>query len=44
MKILLTGPNGFVGSRILSMYKDNIVPSPSLRDATEDYVRKVIEK
>ena len=44
MKILLTGPNGFVGSRILSMYRDDIIPAPSLRDASEDYIRKVIEE
>ena len=43
MKILLTGPNGFVGSRILSMYRDDIVPAPSLREVSEDYVRKVVE-
>ena len=44
MKVLLTGPNGFVGSRILNMYREDIIPAPSLRDATEDFIRKVIEE
>ena len=38
MKILVTGPRGFVGARIMNELKD-AVPAPSLRGADEDTVR-----
>ena len=43
MKILVTGARGFVGSRIMSELKDDAVPSPSLRDADEDAVKRVVD-
>ena len=41
MNILLTGPNGFVGARIRDAL--NVVPSPSLRNAAEDEVRRLVD-
>lgn len=42
--ILLTGPHGFVGSRILNAYRENIIPAPSLRDASEGDVKRIVEE
>lgn len=41
--ILVTGPNGFVGSRIMKYCKD-VIASPSLRSMTEDQVRRMVEE
>lgn len=41
MKILLTGANGFVGSRIRDAM--DVIPSPSLRGFTEDDVRRLVD-
>lgn len=43
MKILLTGANGFVGKRIFETYRQMTVPAPSMRNMTEDAVRRVVE-
>ncbi len=43
MKLLLTGSTGFVGSRLKKKYPDAIC-SPSLRHATEDQVRRIVEE
>lgn len=41
--ILVTGANGFVGHKIMQMCRD-VVACPSLRDASEDEVRRVVEQ
>lgn len=41
-KILLTGVNGFVGNKIKNMYPEEIVEAPSLRNATEDDVKRIV--
>lgn len=43
MKILLTGPNGFVGHKLLTCC-ENMVPCPSLRNADEDTVRRIVDR
>ena len=42
MKILVTGPRGFVGARIMNGL-DGAIPAPSLRDADEDAVRRLVD-
>ena len=42
MKILVTGPRGFVGARLMQAL--DAVPAPSLRDATEDDVRRLVDE
>jgi len=42
MKILLTGASGFVGERILRTYKESIIISPSLRNMSEDDIRRLV--
>ncbi len=42
MNILVTGPGGFVGARIMKVMK-NAVPAPSLRNADEDAVRRLVD-
>lgn len=41
--ILVTGANGFVGNAIMRICK-NVVGSPSLRNATADDIKRIIEK
>ena len=46
MKILVTGPNGFVGARVMEkLRKDPVdpVPAPSLRNADETAIRRLID-
>ncbi len=42
MKILVTGPRGFVGARIMAALP-GAVPAPSLRNADEDAVRRLVD-
>ena len=42
MKILVTGPRGFVGARIIAAM--DAIPAPSLRDATEDGIRRLVDR
>ena len=44
MKILLTGANGFVGNRIKNTYGEDVVASPSLRNVSEDDVKRIVEE
>ena len=41
--ILVTGATGFVGAKIMEMCP-NVVACPSLRNATEDQVRRIVEE
>ena len=42
MKILVTGPRGFVGARIMAAM--DAIPAPSLRGADEDDIRRLVER
>ena len=42
MRVLVTGPRGFVGARIMSRVH-NAIPSPSLRTADEDTIMQLTE-
>lgn len=42
MRILITGPRGFVGQKLMRQYP-NAVGAPSLREADEDAVREMLE-
>ena len=42
MKILVTGPRGFVGARIMAELRDAI-PAPSLRGANEEAINRLID-
>ena len=41
--ILVTGASGFVGNKIIQMCND-VVACPSLRDASEDRIRRIVEE
>ena len=43
MKLLVTGPRGFVGARIMAQVKD-AVPCPSLREADGDTVNRLVDE
>ncbi|MBR4502122.1 MAG: sugar nucleotide-binding protein [Clostridia bacterium] len=43
MKMLVTGPRGFVGARIMAQVKD-AAPCPSLRDADADTVKRLVDE
>ena len=43
-KILLTGPDGFVGNKILRAYREDIIPAPSLRYSSEDDIKRIVEE
>ena len=43
MKILVTGSRGFVGARIMHELGGEAVPSPSLREAKEDDVKRLVD-
>ena len=39
--ILVTGPNGFVGEKIMKLCKD-VIPCPSLRNTSEDAIKRIV--
>lgn len=39
--ILVTGANGFVGHKIMEMYK-NTIAAPSLRNVTQEEINRII--
>ena len=41
--ILVTGPRGFVGHKIMDMRED-VIGSPSLRNASEDDIKRIVEE
>ena len=41
--ILVTGPRGFVGHKIMDI-RDDVIGSPSLRGATEDDIKRIVEE
>lgn len=41
--ILVTGATGFVGQKIMQM-RDDVLACPSLRDATEDEIKRIVEE
>ena len=41
--ILVTGTTGFVGGKILADC-ENVIPCPSLKNATEEQVRRIVEE
>ena len=43
MRIVVTGPRGFVGARIMAALPD-AVPAPSLRNMTEEDIRRMMER
>ena len=43
MRILITGTTGFVGHKLKASYKDAIA-APSLRNTTQDMVKKIVEE
>ena len=43
MKILVTGPRGFVGARIMDELGQEAIPAPSLRTVDEEDVRRIVD-
>lgn len=41
--ILVTGPDGFVGHKIMEMC-DNVIPSPSLRGLSEEEIKRIVDQ
>ena len=42
MKLLVTGANGFVGSRIMEAYKGTAAAAPSLRDMAQEDISRLV--
>ena len=44
MKVLVTGANGFVGTRIMEELKDQAIAAPSIRNYSEDDIARMIDR
>ena len=44
MRVLVTGPRGFVGARIMDELSRDAIPAPSLRSVDEEGVRRMVEE
>ena len=43
MSILVTGPRGFVGARVMEELGPEAVPAPSLRDYKEEDIQRMVD-
>lgn len=43
MRALVTGPRGFVGARIMDELAGEAIPAPSLRNACEEDIRRIVD-
>ena len=43
MRVLVTGPRGVVGARIMDELGQEAIPCPSLQSVDEDGVRRIVD-
>ena len=44
MRILVTGPRGFVGARVMDELGRDAIPAPSLRAVDEDGIKRMVDE
>ena len=44
MRILVTGPRGFVGARVMDELSRDAIPAPSLRAVDEESIRRMVDE
>ena len=44
MRILVTGPRGFVGARVMDELGRDAIPAPSLRAINEDSIKRMVDE